>query len=555
MNKQIKLWQSILSTVLVAAVILTGVFVYVGKLRSGVEQLYDGAQQLADGSNQIKDGLSQVSDGTGSLDDGLKQYTDGVSQVDGGLGTLQDGLGTYTDGVAQVDDGLGTLQDGLKTYTGGVKQLDGGLGTLQDGLTTYTGGVEQVDSGVATLQSGLSQYTGGVATIKSGTDSALSQAAIPTFSAFIGTTDPKALSEVANKITAEALADKYDTAYGYAKAFVIANVFGGDEAAFNAVMADESLASDEATLAATSAAIKSYLVDNSSANMGAMAAVKPFEGTTDPQLAAYADKTTQELLDMYAQCCQAEGAYNMLQSLVDATNAGTMPGLNVAQAHMDGLLAAKPEIQQGMALKATAQSGVYGAMYTAANGVTATTIAKTASDKTAARAKRTIAESSLGQYPKMIAGLAVMYKAIYDVNDGAGQLVAANPTLMGGISQLKSGTGQLAGANASIMDGIGQLHGGSMQLVQNNGKIMDGLGQLKDGTGQLTANNSTIMDGLSQLKDGTSQLVANNDALLSGSSQLSDGSGQLYDGSQTLSDGLGTLVDGVHTLLKGVGGK
>ena len=106
MNKTIKLWQSLLCTVLVAAVILGGVFFYVSKLRSGVEQLYDGAQQLADGSNQIKDGLSQVSDGTGSLDDGLKQYTDGVSQVDGGLGTLQDGLGTYTDGVAQVDDGL-----------------------------------------------------------------------------------------------------------------------------------------------------------------------------------------------------------------------------------------------------------------------------------------------------------------------------------------------------------------------------------------------------------------------------------------------------------------
>ncbi len=168
MNKTIKLWQSLLCTVLVAAVILTGVFVYVGKLRSGVEQLYDGAQQLADGSNQIKDGLSQVNDGTGSLNDGLEQYTGGVAQVDDGLGTLSDGLGTYTDGVAQVDDGLGTLQDGLKTYTGGVKQLDGGLGSLQDGLNTYTNGVAQLHNGLGQLAANNDKLNGGMNDLQSG---------------------------------------------------------------------------------------------------------------------------------------------------------------------------------------------------------------------------------------------------------------------------------------------------------------------------------------------------------------------------------------------------
>lgn len=413
MNKQIKLWQSILSTVIVAAVILTGVFVYVGKLRSGVEQLYDGAQQLADGSGQLKDGLSQVNDGTGSLNDGLKQYTDGVAQVDDGLGTLSDGLGTYTDGVAQVDKGLGSLQSGLKTYTSGV------------------------------------------ASIKSGTDTALTSAAIPTFAAFMGTDNPQTLELLANQIVAEAQVNGYSTATNYARDFVRGSVFGGNQAEMDRIMNDPNLASDEAAGAAGNAAVVSYVTEHAmdQATIGAMLASKPLA-------AKGLDYTLQQIMTT-----DALASYRVSACYVATCNS--------AAADIGGI----------------------------------------AKNSTADRAKRTMADASMASYPKLIAGLAVMYKAIYDVNDGSKQLVAANGDLMGGVKQLK------------------------------------------DGTSQLTANNSTIMNGLSQLKDGTGQLVSNNDALLSGSSQLSDGSGQLYDGSQTLSDGLGTLVDGVHTLLKGVGGK
>ena len=464
MNKQIKLWQSILSTVLVAAVILTGVFVYVGKLRSGVEQLYDGAQQLADGSNQIEDGLSQVNDGTGSLNDGLKQYTDGVAQVDGGLGTLSDGLGTYTDGVAQVDKGLGSLQSGLKTYTSGV------------------------------------------ASIKTGTDAALTQAAIPTFAAFMGTDNPGTLSLLANQIVAEAQVNGYSTATNYARDFVRGSVFAGNQAEMDRIMNDPNLASDDATKATTGAAIKSYVGNNYATKAAAMANTQPF--------------ATSGINITYAQLVSA---YTTYAGVANADgNVATASGLDANVAYIDGLVAQSTgytldQIQGGpggntAAITAAGSVLTAGAFVSAAS-VSAEDIAGLGSTYTADRAKRTMADASMASYPKLIAGLAVMYKAIYDVNDGSKQLVAANSDLMGGVKQLK------------------------------------------DGTGQLTANNSTIMDGLSQLKDGTGQLVSNNDALLSGSSQLSDGSGQLYDGSQTLSDGLGTLVDGVHTLLKGVGGK
>ena len=470
MNKQIKLWQSILSTVLVAAVILTGVFVYVGKLRSGVEQLYDGAQQLADGSNQIEDGLSQVNDGTGSLNDGLKQYTDGVAQVDGGLGTLSDGLGTYTDGVAQVDKGLGSLQSGLKTYTSGV------------------------------------------ASIKSGTDTALTSAAIPTFANFMGTDNPETLSLLANQIVAEAQVNGYSTATNYARDFVRGSIFGGSQAEYDRIMNDPNLASDDATKGATTASVTAYLTNNAATNVGKMAAATPANGAT-----------TQEILAAYTTNAVA-GSGNALPSLATKAGNGTASAAELAllgaTAQASGYSGDATGIGQlcvavgaGTADPTKVGAGLMALMYSASSSVTAADIAGLGSSATADRAKRTMADASLASYPKLIAGLAVMYKAIYDVSQGSGQLVAANKDLMGGVKQLK------------------------------------------DGTGQLTANNSTIMDGLSQLKDGTGQLVSNNDALLSGSSQLSDGSGQLYDGSQTLSDGLGTLVDGVHTLLKGVGGK
>ena len=291
MNKQIKLWQSILSTVLVAAVILTGVFVYVGKLRSGVEQLYDGAQQLADGSNQIKDGLSQVSDGTGSLNDGLEQYTDGVAQVDDGLGTLQDGLGTYTDGVAQVDKGLGTLQGGLKTYTGGVTS------------------------------------------IKSGTDTALKEAAVPTFAEFIGTKDPATLSSVANQITAEAQANSYATASSYARSFVIKSVFGGSEAEFNRIMTNDAYASDDATTAAVTAAL----------NNGTFYAIKPFADSKESDATyAYRDFTIQQLLALYAKSYATVGMGIGNAATEAGAAAQTLQLLNETTTGIDAALANLP---------------------------------------------------------------------------------------------------------------------------------------------------------------------------------------------------------------------
>ncbi len=472
MNKQIKLWQSLLSTVIVAALILGGVFFYVGKLRSGVEQLYDGAQQLADGSNQIEDGLSQVNDGTGSLNDGLSQYTNGVAQVDEGLGTLADGLGTYTNGVAQVDNGLGSLQSGLATYTGGV------------------------------------------ASIKSGTDSALSQAAVPTFATFMGTTDPATLSVLANQITAEAQAGVYDTASVYARGFVLANVFAGNEDEFNRVMGDEHLDTDERAAAKASNEIESYLTKDAVKNVTNIASSKPFASsgvglTVTDLMAAYVTyaATYQQVVggggNANTAFATAVGANSNVQTLLGM--AAKNSGYTADAAGIGTLLASGNSVTAAGAV-------VLGGVYSSSSAITAPVVGEISTNVVSARAKRTFGEASMQSYPKLIAGLAVMYKAIYDVNDGSKQLVAANDQLIGGVKQLKNGTSQL------------------------------------------TANNSTIMDGLSQLKDGTGQLVANNDALLSGSSQLSDGSGQLYDGSQTLSDGLATLVDGVHTLLVGVGG-
>ena len=45
MTKTIKLWQGLLITLVVAALLIGGGLFYVSKLRDGAQQLYDGAQQ------------------------------------------------------------------------------------------------------------------------------------------------------------------------------------------------------------------------------------------------------------------------------------------------------------------------------------------------------------------------------------------------------------------------------------------------------------------------------------------------------------------------------
>jgi putative membrane protein len=483
MTKTIKLWQGLLITLIVAVVLVAAGLFYVSKLRDGAQQLYDGAQKLSDGSGQVADGLKSVDDGHTSLKDGLTTYTGGVATVNDGLGTLQGGLVQYTDGVSQVNNGMLQLKNSIPALSRGVKQLYNGSVSAKNGVKQYTDGVAQLNGGLKNALPYGNQL----------------------FGTFIGTQDEATLSKVADKIVAEGANNDYTTATAYAKQMVIATVFEGDANAYNTVMAGTY---DEKTL---SSGITTYLGQDEYQTK-----VKDALSTDKYQKAVRANMS-----DIKAKVrLSVEG--KVRAQVPEGTSESEI------KAFVDKQMET-PEVTEQISVAAVSLAAA-----TTVTPIAAIDAASYTNDFVQKGAKQKMAASMMDQYPKLIAGSAVMYKAVHDCKYGSDTLVANNKALNSGMAQLSDGLKQLNSNVPTMSSGINQLYGGTSQLTANNAAMLSGLQQLKDGTQKLTDNNASLMDGVGQ---------------------LSDGSGKLVDGSKQVSDGMNTLTGGIYTLLKGVGGK
>lgn len=391
--------------------------------------------------------LDELSDATDDLLDGVAKLLDGAVDLDDGARQLLDGTGDLKDGAAQLKDGAAELKSGLDTLDGKSKELRSGAGALKDGMKLFMTSGKDLQAAIGQAQGGVSTVTAQYTGIKQ-----QYEALKPTLQALAGQL-PSLKQQLTNQVSG-AVQQAAGTAAGVvydemAAAVGAAANLDADALAQQAAqsVADNGGTFDQATFAATLAAVQSAMGSNLSALPGRddVVAAAQQQTAANPDLAAALAALGQQIdvLDPTALAGQVDTMLADTEALM-GTTAALMGSVS------NGTDSDKTTLAGALNLLADGMGQLPAGVTALADGINAYT------DGVAEAAK----------------GAAKLKDGVDELDDGATKLNAGAADLKDGTTQLNDGVRELDdGVHTYATDGIDKLTGADE--VQNLGALAD----------------------------------------------------------------------------------